>query len=49
MQRKGITAIVVSALVVFAFMLIYYLVAGFIADLCLLLNLVLVVATMALI
>uniref|UniRef100_A0A7C2JZK5 Multifunctional fusion protein n=1 Tax=Schlesneria paludicola TaxID=360056 RepID=A0A7C2JZK5_9PLAN len=46
-QTKGITSIVVSAIVVFAFMLIYYRTAGLIADLCLLLNLVLVVGAMA--
>lgn len=46
-QQKGITAIIVSAVAVFAFMLIYYLAAGFIADLCLLLNLILVVGAMA--
>jgi SecD/SecF fusion protein len=46
-QQKGITAIVVSAIAVFAFMLIYYLSAGLIANLCLLLNLILVVGAMA--
>jgi SecD/SecF fusion protein len=46
-QEKGITAIVVSAAAVFIFMLGYYLVAGVIADLCLALNLILVVGAMA--
>src|SRR5947199_162308 len=42
-QKKGINAILVSAIVVFAFTLIYYALAGLIADLSLLLNLLLVV------
>ena len=46
-QKKGITAIVVSAGAVFVFMLIYYMVAGIIADLSLALNLILVVGAMA--
>ena len=46
-QTKGITAIVVSAAAVFVFMLVYYMVAGVIADLCLALNLILVVGAMA--
>lgn len=46
-QREGLTAIVFSALAVFLFMLVYYRAAGFIAVLCLLLNLVLVVGAMA--
>ena len=46
-QTKGITAIVISALAVFAFMQIYYLKAGIIANLSLLLNLILVVGAMA--
>ena len=46
-QEKGITAIVASALVVFAFMLVYYTLAGLIADLSLILNLLLVVGSMA--
>ena len=46
-QEKGITAIVVSAAAVFIFMLAYYLIAGVIADLCLTLNLILVVGAMA--
>lgn len=46
-QEKGITAIVVSALAVFVFMLIYYMVAGVVADICLALNLLMVVGAMA--
>lgn len=46
-QQKGITAIVVSAIAVFIFMLVYYLVAGVVADICLALNLILVVGAMA--
>ncbi len=46
-KQKGITAILVSAAAVFGFMVIYYLAAGFVADLCLVLNLVLVVGAMA--
>lgn len=46
-QEKGIRAIVISALAVFLFMLVYYRVAGIIADLCLTLNLILVVGAMA--
>lgn len=46
-QTKGITAIVISAAAVFVFMLVYYLVAGVIADLSLALNLLLVVGAMA--
>ena len=46
-QQKGITAIVLSALVVFVFVLVYYRLAGLIAALSLLLNLLLVVGSMA--
>jgi SecD/SecF fusion protein len=46
-QTKGMTAIVASALVVFVFMLVYYAIAGVVANLCLLLNLLLVVGSMA--
>jgi len=46
-QSKGINAIVVSALVVFGFMLFYYRLAGLIADLSLVLNLIMVVGCMA--
>ncbi len=48
-QEKGITAIVVAAAAVFVFMLAYYWLAGFVADLCLLVNIVLVLGIMALI
>ena len=46
-QQKGMTAIAFSAFVVFAFMLIYYRTAGVIADLSLVLNLLMVVGSMA--
>ena len=46
-QQKGITAIVISSVCVFLFMLVYYKVAGVIADLCLTLNLLLVFGSMA--
>ena len=48
-QEKGINAILVSGLVVFVFVIIYYRVAGVIAALSLLLNLLMVVGSMALI
>lgn len=46
-QQKGITAIIVSAAAVFLFMLWYYRAAGLVADLCLVLNLLLIVGAMA--
>ena len=46
-QEKGIRAIVMSAVVVFAFVLVYYRLAGLVAALSLLLNLLLVVGSMA--
>jgi SecD/SecF fusion protein len=46
-QEKGLFAIVLSALVVFVFMLVYYRFAGLVADLALLLNLILIVGSMA--
>lgn len=46
-REKGVRAIVVSALAVFVFMLVYYMLAGVVADVCLLLNLILVVGAMA--
>ncbi len=46
-QQKGMTAIAFSALVVFAFMLIYYRLSGVIADLSLALNLLMVIGSMA--
>lgn len=46
-QTKGISSILISAAAVFVFMLVYYLVAGVVADLSLTLNLTLVVGAMA--
>lgn len=46
-QEKGINAIVASAVVVFAFVLIYYRLAGLVAALSLVLNLLMVVGSMA--
>ncbi|MGD9857589.1 MAG: protein translocase subunit SecF, partial [Planctomycetaceae bacterium] len=46
-QEKGMTAIVVAAVAVFVFMLAYYWVAGAVADLCLLVNLILVLGIMS--
>ena len=46
-QQKGLIAIVISSLVVFVFMLIYYRFAGIVADMSLLLNLILIVGSMA--
>ncbi len=46
-QQKGLMAIAFSALVVFVFMLVYYRLAGMIADLSLALNLLMVVGSMA--
>jgi len=46
-QEKGKNAIVLALAIVFVFMLIYYKVAGAIADLCLLLNMVLVMGIMS--
>ncbi len=46
-QRSGIMAILIAGGVVLAFMLIYYLFAGMVADLCLVLNIILVMGTMA--
>ena len=46
-QEKGIKAIVASAIVVFAFVIIYYRLAGIVAALSLILNLLLVVGAMA--
>ncbi len=45
-QQKGVTAITISAVMVVAFMAVYYLKAGMIAVLCLLVNLVLIMGTM---
>lgn len=46
-QRDGIRATLISAVAVFILMLIYYRVGGVIADLCLALNLLLVIGSMA--
>ena len=46
-QQKGVTAILFSAVIVFAFMLVYYRIAGVIADLSLVLNLLMVIGSMA--
>ncbi len=48
-QRSGILAILIAGGVVLGFMLIYYLFAGCVADVCLVLNIILVMGTMALI
>jgi len=45
--RKGLISILASAAIVFAFMLVYYRLSGLIADAALLLNLLVLVATMA--
>ncbi len=46
-RQKGVTAILVSAFFVFGFMLVYYMIAGVVADLSLTLNLLMVVGAMA--
>ena len=46
-REKGIQAITWAAVVVLVFMIVYYMAAGMIADLCLVLNIVLVMGTMA--
>ena len=46
-QRSGIMSIWIAGGVVLAFMLIYYLFAGLVADVCLVLNIILVMGTMA--
>ncbi|MCA9116296.1 MAG: protein translocase subunit SecD [Planctomycetaceae bacterium] len=46
-REKGITAIIWAAVLVLVFMVAYYTVAGMIANLCLALNIVLVMGTMA--
>jgi SecD/SecF fusion protein len=48
-QRKGFTAMVVSIVLVFLVTLCYYLKAGFIADICLAINIVLTMGAMSLI
>lgn len=46
-QTKGIRAIIISAVAVVAFMLLYYRTAGVVANLCLALNLLMVIGSMA--
>ncbi|MCA9076172.1 MAG: protein translocase subunit SecD [Planctomycetaceae bacterium] len=46
-QEKGKLAIIVAAVAVFVFMLMYYWIAGAVADVCLLVNLILVLGTMS--
>lgn len=48
-QQKGMTAIVLSSILVYIFMLIYYRFSGLVADICLTLNLVLLLGSMAVI
>lgn len=48
-QRKGFTAIGLALLVVFVFTLVYYLKSGFVADVCLAINIILVLGAMSLI
>ncbi|WP_437192099.1 protein translocase subunit SecD [Planctomicrobium sp. SH527] len=48
-QRKGTIAMIVSVIAVLVVTLVYYLKAGFIADICLILNLILVLGAMSLI
>ncbi|MFN0198440.1 MAG: protein translocase subunit SecF, partial [Planctomycetaceae bacterium] len=48
-QQKGLFSIYISGIAVFLFMLFYYRFAGLVADLCLLMNLVLILGIMAII
>ena len=48
-QDKGIFAIQIAAMCVLVFMVVYYWFAGLVADLCLMLNLILVMGTMSII
>ena len=48
-REKGFTAIIIGAISVFVVTLGYYLVSGFVADVCLAINIVLVLGTMSLI
>lgn len=48
-QEKGKTAIIVAAVIVLVFMVVYYWMAGIIADICLVVNVTLVLGVMALI
>ena len=45
-KQKGITAIIIASCIVVGFMLIYYMFAGLVANICLCLNLLLVMGTM---
>ena len=48
-QKKGMTAIILSSILVYVFMLIYYRFSGMVADICLTLNLILLLGSMAVI
>lgn len=48
-QQKGMLSIAVASIAVFVFMVVYYLFAGIVADLCLLLNILMVIGAMAVI
>ena len=48
-QQKGMTAIILSSVLVYVFMLIYYRFSGLVADICLSLNLILLLGSMAVI
>ncbi len=48
-QTKGLRAIVISAIFVLGFMFVYYMLAGAVANMCLMLNLITVIGAMALI
>ncbi len=48
-QQKGMTAIVLSSVLVYVFMLVYYRFSGLVADICLTLNLILLLGSMAVI
>lgn len=48
-QEKGKAALIAAAIAVLIFMLVYYWFAGFVADVCLIINIVLVLGAMALI
>ena len=48
-QQKGMTAIVLSSILVYIFMLVYYRFSGMVADICLTLNLILLLGSMAVI
>lgn len=48
-QRKGLTAMAISTVAVFVVTLGYYLVSGFVADVCLVINIILILGVMSLI